>query len=117
MLPTGPEVKIIATQYQGVVLIPKQLHKYKPSWRALLAYYAIAYYSHNGSRSTENMTMRSLARVAAVSESTMLRGIEELKKKGALSVRHRHKKSSSGKRIPVANLYHLVNLDEAGDPL
>lgn len=118
MPPLSSDVKIGVSQYLGVVVVPKPLHKFKPTWKAILAYYAIAYYAHNGSRTTENMTLRSLARIAAVSESTILRGLEELRKKGAIKVRHRSKKSPAGNRIPVANIYECqVTQLVDGDPV
>lgn len=115
MPPHSPRIAV--KQYLGVSVIPKQLHRVNPSWRAILAYYAIAYYAHNGTRSVENMTVRSLARVAAVSESTMLRGLEELEKKGAIAVRSRTRKTKAGKKLHLANLYECQLDAITGDPI
>lgn len=114
---SSSDVKISVSQTLGVVVIPKQLHRFNPTWRAILAYYAIAYYAHNGTRTAENMTMRVMARVAGVSERTMMRGLAELQKKGAIGVKHRSKKSAAGKKIQIANLYQCKLNDESGDPI
>lgn len=113
----GKSLKLKVSQYLGVSVIPKQLHRINPSWRAILAYYAIAYYAHNGTRSVENMTVKSLAKIAAVSESTMLRGLNELERKGAISVRSRSRKSATGNKIPLANLYECRLAEIEGDPI
>lgn len=111
--------KTSITQNLPFYLVPKSLFTTKhPSWRAILAYSALAYYANNGSRSCEAITLRTLARLVDTSKTTIQRGLAELESKGAIKAHRRSKKSPAGKRIPLASLYELVNLDEAaGEPI
>lgn len=100
--------------------VSKALFTFNLSTRAYAAYMALAYYRHNGTGTIENLTLRTLAGRVGVAEKTMKRGLAELEKKGAITIRHRSKKSTAGNRIPLANLHTLIDLDEklrGGDPI
>jgi Mn-dependent DtxR family transcriptional regulator len=92
--------------------------RYNPSWKAVLAYTTLLYYSNTTSGSCENVTMKTMAQRVGVGWQTFLRGLEELKRKGIVKVTHRSKESLKGGRVPLANLYELVDLQpDAGEPI
>ena len=101
------------------VLIPKIFFvRYNPSWKAVLAYTTLLYYSNTTSGSCENVTMKTMAQRVGVGWQTFLRGLEALKRKGIVKVPHRSKESLKGGRVPLANLYELVDLQpDAGEPI
>lgn len=113
-----PNEVVIQSSRDPFLWISKGLFTYTLSPRAILAYVALAYYRHNLSSSVERMTMRTLAARIGIGESTMMRGLDELRRKGVVKIRHRSQKSANGKKIPLANFYDLVELDSSrGGPL
>lgn len=93
------------------------LRNLKPSWRAILAYNALAYFAHGESGSCENFSVRTLARLVGVSKDSMLRGLDELEEKGAIRRKRRSKKVGE-KRMSLPTLYELVLLDDnGGEPI
>ena len=100
---------------QPFVLIPKLLYtRYAPSWRAILAFNALAYYANNQAASCEGVTMKTMAARVGIGWQTFLRGVQELERKGVVKVRHRSKKSAKGGKIPLPNLYELIDM-QPGD--
>ena len=101
------------------VLTPKIFFtRYEPSWKAILTYTALVYYTSNTTQSCEGITMKTMAARVGIGWQTFLRGLEELKRKGVVVVRHRSRKSATGGRIPLANLYELIDLQPDGrDPI
>jgi biotin operon repressor len=113
-----PNDSITDSQRLPFLMIPKAFFTaMKPSWRATVAYAALKFYAFP--MSCEKASMPQLAQLMNVSEDTIRRGIQELQKKGAVKVHSRSKRSAAnGKRIPLPNLYEIVNLDLlSGDPL
>jgi hypothetical protein len=105
----------IAIRQTPFYWIPKVLiRKYNPSWRAILAYNALAYYTNGESGSCEKFSLKTLASLVNTSKWTILRGLEELEEKGAVRRTRRSKKSESGGRIPLPTLYELIDLDAIG---
>jgi hypothetical protein len=97
------------------VLIPKIFFtRYDPTWKAILTYTAMLYYSSTTEGTCERVTMSTMAKRTGIGKRTFLRGLEELKRKGLVTVRHRSRKSASGGRIPMANLYELTDLQPDG---
>jgi transcriptional antiterminator len=98
--------------------IPKNfLKQYRPSWRALLAYNALAYYTDGDSGTCENLSLKTLASQVNVSKNTLIRGLAELESKGIVYKRKRSKRTSSGTSIPQPNLYELSDLSEPVDSI
>jgi hypothetical protein len=113
----------IATRTTPFYWISKAiLRKHRPSWRALLAYNALAYYAEGSTGSCEHFSLKTLASLVGISKDTLLRGLDELEKKG-LIVRHRRSKQTTkgrpgsggkgGSRMPLPTLYELT--DQTGD--
>jgi hypothetical protein len=99
------------------VLVPKSfLREFKPSWRAIVAYVGLVYYTNNKTRACERIPIRTIAEIASVSEDTIKRGIAELVKKGVIKVRHRSRKGPNG-RIPMPNLYEIQHIESITDPI
>lgn len=101
------------------VWISKTLYRaLNPSWRAILAYNALAYYANSQSGTCEKIPLRTMARLVGVSEDTLMRGLAELERKKAVIVHKRSTKSTAGKRVPLPNLYELADLDSIpGEPI
>jgi hypothetical protein len=112
-------LKVQDQQSFPFVLIPKEFFtRFTPTWKAILAYVALKYYASTTSGACQNVSIRTLAARGGVSEDTMRRGVGELVRKGAVTVRKRSQKSSAGERIPQPNLYTLVNLKpKGGEPV
>jgi len=81
----------------------------KPSWRALLAYNALAYFAAGDTAVCKDVGIRKLAEKVSVSEDTIKRGLDELKQKRAVKVRERFK-NKNGKRHQLPNEYILIDL-------
>lgn len=95
-------------------MIPKVFFtKFKPSTRATMAYLAVKYYTHGQSQSCESIPHKVMAEMVGISETTLKLGIKELVKMGAMTMKRRSRKSPTGERIPMPNLYEIVNLDLA----
>lgn len=88
---------------------------FDPSAIAISAYLALKYYAFTTSGACEGISIRTLAGRVKVSESTMKRGIAELVSKRVVKVIHRSKSSHSGERIPLPNLYEIVDIKPAED--
>lgn len=100
------------------VLIPKAFFtRFQPSWKASMAYVALKYYTHTQTQSCEKIPHRSMAAMVGISDATLKRGIKELVTLGIVTVKRRSRKSPSGDRIPLPNLYEIVNLDVSQDGL
>lgn len=95
-------------------MIPKAFFtRFRPSLKQLGAYVALKYHAHNLSGTCEFVALHTMARTAGMSESTFRRALGDLVKLGVVRVRQRSRKSGSGERIPLPNLYELINLDVA----
>lgn len=93
------------------------LRNLKPSWRAILAYNALAYYAHGESGTCENFSVKTLARLVGTSKDSILRGLDELEQKGAITRKRRSRKVGE-KRMALPTLYELALLDDsAGEPI
>lgn len=86
------------------------LSKYKLSWRAILAYTAVAYFAHSETASCRNIGLKRLAQVVGVSQDTMRRGLAEAVEKKAMRSKQRFSKIKNGKRLQLPTEYILVNL-------
>lgn len=94
------------------VLIPKAFFaKFQPTPRATMAYLAVKYFTNTKTQSCESIPHKIMAERVGISETTLKLGIKELVRKGAMKVKRRSKKSPAGDRIPLPNLYEIVNLD------
>lgn len=84
----------------------------RPSWRATIAYIALAYYAHGDSESCKDLSIPVLAKKMSVSADTMRRGLAELKKKGAIEIRERWKPRAkkSAPREQLPNEYTMLDL-------
>jgi hypothetical protein len=104
---------------QPFVLLPKVFFtRYEPTWKAILTYTALVYYSNTSEGSCEGVTMKTMAKRTGIGRRTFLRGLEELQKKGIVKVTHRSGKSEKGGRIPLANLYEIADLQpDASEPI
>lgn len=92
--------------------------RFNPTWKATITYTALRYYSSSESAACQNISIKTLARIVNVSEDTIKRGLAELEKKGAVRIRKRSRKSAQGERIPLPNLYELMNLEAIeGEPI
>jgi hypothetical protein len=102
--------------------ISKGIFRFNPSWKALLAYNALAYYAEGRSGSCEDFSLKTLAAKVNTSKWTIIRGLEELENKGII-VRHRRSKQKKagekeGGRIPLPTLYELCDIDSIkGEPI
>jgi hypothetical protein len=79
----------------------------QPSWRAIVAYNALAYFSSGQAGTCKDISIKRLAEKVAVSEDTIKRGLEELADKKAIRIKARYKK---GTREQLANEYVLIDL-------
>jgi hypothetical protein len=105
-----PQNNIRITRSQPFFWISKQLvQEIKPSWKALVAYNALAYFSI--SESCHDVSIAKMAQEFNVSLDTMRRGLQELRKKKAIAVKE-HRKKGSREQLP--NEYILIDL--AGKP-
>lgn len=97
------------------------LAKFELSWRAILAYTALAYFAHSADGKVKNIAVKTLAVRVGVSEDTIQRGLAELVKKRAILKRERRSKNKkTGKHVQLPNEYILINLagsDDEKDPL
>jgi hypothetical protein len=101
-----PQTNIRITRSQPFFWISKQLvQEIKPSWRALVAYNALAYFSI--SESCHDISIANMAQEFNVSFDTMRRGLRELRQKKAIVVKE-HRKKGSREQLP--NEYILVDL-------
>jgi hypothetical protein len=93
------------------VMIPKMfLTRFKPSQTAICAYLSLKYFSFNRTGTTEFTSIPTMAALVDLSESSFKRALGELVKKGAVRVRHRTRKTSSGQKMSLPNLYEIVDL-------
>ena len=101
------------------VLIPKAFFtRYEPTWKAVLTYTALKYYADSATQSCEGVTMKTMAKRVGIGWQSFLRGLQELERKELVKIRHRSKKSERKGRIPLPNLYELVDLpQESNDPI
>ena len=92
-------------------VIPKSLLKiHKPSYRAILAYNALAYYSHG--EQVRDVPVKQLGEIVGVSEDTVKRGLRELEKIKAVAVRIKFSRARGGNRMALPNEYVLVDVPE-----
>ena len=112
-------VKLKDRQKFPFLMVPKVFFtRYEPSFRAILAYVALRYYASNEAAACEGISIKTLAARAATSGDTLKRGMAELVKKGVVKVLKRSRKSATGDRIPLPNLYELADLQpEVGEPI
>lgn len=97
------------------VMIPKVFFtRYQPSYKAILTFVALKYYASNEAAACEGMSIKTLAARVAISESTLIRGMAELTRKGVVRALKRSRKSKDRARIPLPNLYELADLQEIG---
>ena len=88
--------------------VQKALFSLNPSWRAILAYTALAY-EFTGER-TKDVPLKRMAALVGVSEDTIMRGLKELAEKKAIKIKP-HYRIKNGKRQQLPNEYILVDLD------
>lgn len=82
---------------------------YAPTWRAIIAYSALAYYADRTDRAA--IGLRIMAARFNVSEDTMKRGLAELvKKKAILKREQRRKNKKTGKHYQLPSMYTLIDL-------
>lgn len=92
-------------------VVPKALLRvHKPSYRAILAYNALAYYSHG--EQCRDVPVKQLGEIVGVSEDTIKRGLRELEKIKAVAVRKRFRRADGGNRMALPNEYTLVDVPE-----
>jgi DNA-binding MarR family transcriptional regulator len=117
--PQNQEIKIIDRQTYPFLLIQKIFFaRFTPTFRAILAYLAMKYYGSNEKGTCEKISYATMAKRMNTSKNTIIRGVEELEKKGVVLVHKRSKKSPKGERVPLPNLYELVDLQAtAGEPI
>lgn len=84
------------------------LTKTRPSWKALVAYCALANACSDDGQ-CRNATTRKLADSVGVSERTLQRGLRELADKKAIQIKP-HYRMVKGKREMLSNEYILVDL-------
>lgn len=80
------------------------------SWKAILAYNALAYYAVGERSSCRDVGIKVLAVRVGVSEQSMRRGLAELTKIKAIRIKPRFT-SKGGKRQQLSNEYILVDLE------
>lgn len=94
------------------------LCQHKPSWRAILAYNALAYFADGRSGTCEHFSIPSLAKLVDTSHDTIERGLKELEEKRLITRRQRSRKTEDGKRILLPTLYTLADIEsEKSEPI
>jgi predicted transcriptional regulator len=89
---------------------------YRPSWRAILAYVALAYYARQGSGSCQ-IGIPALAKTVGVSQDTVRAGLRELQEIGAIRITPRRKSAGNGKKAQsLPSEYVLTHLDGKKTP-
>lgn len=88
----------------------------KPSWRAILAYNALAFSISGDGSTCRDVGIKQLAASVGVSEDTMKRGLDELGKCGAVLVKPRSR-IKNGKRQALPNEYVLIDLATGNVPI
>lgn len=114
--PEGKDEKqaIVDRQTFPFLMIPKAFFsRIKPTSKEICVYVALKNYTLNRKGTCEYVSIRTMADLVDLSESSFKRGMAGLVKKGAVKIRHRSRKSSRGERIPLPSMYEIVNL-EAG---
>lgn len=79
----------------------------QPTWRAILAYTAVAYFCMDGVSSS--VDIEKLANTVNVSRATMKRGLKELADKKAIKITP-HVKIRGGKKTTMPNRYTLISI-------
>jgi hypothetical protein len=92
--------------------IQRALFDRKPSWKALLAYNALAYHSFNPSGSS-TVSLPKLATTVSISVSSIQRGLAELQQKRVIRVKE-HVAKGAGKHGQLSNEYTLIDLAPLG---
>lgn len=109
------KIQLRDRQNYPFLMIPKLFFtRFNPTWKATLTFAALKYYASADSGACQNISIKTLARVVNVSEDTIKRGLAELAKKGVVKIRKRSRKSATGERVPLPNLYELLNLEAIG---
>lgn len=92
--------------------IPIELFEMGLSWRALIVYAGLTYYTCGAQ--TCDIAIKRMAKLIDASESTVKRGLKELKEKEAILVESRFKAATShrpeGKREQLSNEYSMLQL-------
>ncbi len=78
-----------------------------PSWRAILAYTALAYFCTNGVSSS--VDIETLATTVNVSRATMKRGLKELAEKKTIKITP-HMKIQGSRKTRMPNRYALISI-------
>jgi len=92
--------------------IHKKLFTLGMSWKAIITYTALSYYS-DGSDGQE-IPIRRMAAIVGVSERTIMRGLEELENKNTVLIKKQFV-DKNGKRQQLPNEYTLINLAPASN--
>ena len=101
-----PEIRIRDTRTLPFFWISKALiDVVQPTWRALIAYNALAYFSV--SDACKDVSIPRMAKRFGISRDSMKRGLQELAEKNAIVVKSRYKK---GRREQLPNEYILIDL-------
>jgi hypothetical protein len=108
--PAKNEPAKIATLKHPYYTIPKPLFKFKPSWKALIAYNALAYFEY--AQTCQYTSIAQMADHCGVSDRTMRRGLDELEKLKVIQIKLRFKdpKNKEGKPEQLPNEYILLNI-------
>lgn len=93
------------------VMIPKMFFtRFKPSQTAICAYLSLKYFASNRTGTTEFTSVPTMAALVDLSDRTFQRALAELVKKGAVRVKKRTRRTPSGQRMSLPNLYEIVDL-------
>jgi hypothetical protein len=110
-------IRVQDEQTLPFLMIPKALFHFGLTPKALNAYIALKYYANRQSNACEGISQITMGKLVNVSEDTMKRGLRELIRKGLVKKTARSKRSSKGERIPMPNLYTILNLAIEDDPI
>jgi hypothetical protein len=81
----------------------------RPTWKGLVAYNALAYYSSGDSGKCRDVSRKVMADRVGVSEDTIVRGLAELEAKKAIKIRPRQR-TKNGKKFHLTHEYILIDL-------
>lgn len=92
-------------------MIPKAFFKAaNPAPHETLAYMALKYYANNQAGTCERIPIRTMAKLISISETSLKAALGSLEKKGVIRIKHRSTKSLAGRKIPLPNLYEILEL-------
>jgi len=116
-MPTKAQTGTKATDRQTypLVMIPKPFYtRYKPSWKAIVAYNAIKFFASSRNSKSTYTTVPAYAAMVNVSLNTFKDGVKELEKKGLVRVRSHTRKTTNGNRQSLPNEYEILEIPGTG---